>query len=173
MLKNFFTLFAVLLIFTLSNLFPQGKVEPEIIKSNKIRSATKVTTDLRVSDNFTSKPVSKVIYDANGMQAEFIKYDHNGNVEIHYYYKYDHRGNTIEVIGLKADGSLGNRWIYEHDENNNIVRQTSYRPDGVIGRDYIFSYDERGIRQTELIYDNKQLIEQSEYVYEFYDNEED
>jgi hypothetical protein len=49
-----------------------------------------------------------------------------------------------------------------------LIRQTSFRPDGQIGRDYYFTYDENGIRQSELIYNDKQLIEKSEYIYEFY-----
>ncbi len=171
MMKHIFTVFITLLFFLPLNLLAQSRSEPEIIKANKIRSATKLTTDLRVSDNFTPKPVSKIIYNQDGLQAEFIKFDHNGKVEIHYYYKYDDRGNTTEVLGLKADGSLGNKWIYEHDDNNKLIRQTSYRPDGLIGRDYVFSYDDNGMRVREFIYDNKQLIEQSEYIYELYDTE--
>lgn len=162
----------IVLFFFSSLTIAQTKTDPEKIKSQKIRTATKIATDLKGAENFSPRPVSTIIYDEEGKQAEFIKYDQSGNIEIHYYYKYDDRGNTIEVIGLKADGSLGNRWTYEHDENNNIVRQTSYRPDGLVGRDYVFSYDESGITQTELIYDSKQLIEQAEYIYEFY-NEED
>jgi len=172
-LWRLFILKLLIVVFFFSSLtFAQSKTDPEKIKSQKIRTATKIATDLKGTENFTPRPVSTIIYDEEGKQAEFIKYDISGNFEIHYYYKYDDRGNTTEVIGLKADGSLGNRWIYEHDENNIIVRQTSYRPDGLVGRDYVFSYYERGIRQTELIYDSKQLIEQTEYLYEFY-NEED
>lgn len=172
MLKFFFTVFTAVLLISPLSLVAQSKVEAEKIKSNKIRSATKITTDLRVSDNFASGPASTIIYNEDGLQSEYIKYDLNGNVEIHYYYKYDDRGNTIEVVGLKADGTPGNRWIYEHDENDDLVRQTSYRPDGLIGRDYIFNYDENGMRVHELIYDNKQLIEQSEYIYEYFEPEE-
>lgn len=148
----------------------QSKSDPEKIKANNIRTATKISTDLRVSEHFSPKIQSTLKYNENGLQTEYIKYDNNGNIEINYHYKYDDRGNTIEVIGLKADGSLGNRWAYEHDENNNLVRQTSFRPDGQVGREYIFSYDEKGIRLSELVYDNKQLIEQSEFIYEFYDS---
>lgn len=164
----------LIVVFLFSSLtYAQSKTDSEKIKSQKIRTATKIATDLKGTENFTPRQVSTIIYDEEGRQTEFIKYDEGGNVVIHYYYKYDDRGNATEVIGLKADGSLGNRWVYEHDENNNIVRQTSYRPDGLVGRDYVFSYDERGIRQTDLIYDSKQLIEQAEYIYEFYNEEED
>ena len=163
----------LIVVFFFSSLtIAQSKSDPEKTKSQKIRTATKIATDLKGTENFTPRAVGTVIYDEEGLQTEYIKYDNIGNVQIHYYYKYDDRGNTTEVIGLKADGSLGNRWIYEHDENNNIIRQTSYRPDGLVGRDYVFSYDERGIRQTELIYDSKQLIEQAEYIYEFYNDED-
>ncbi len=162
----------LLLIFLFSSLtIAQSKSDPEKIKSQKIRTVTKTTTDLKVSGNFSPTPVSTLVYNEEGYQTEYIKYDNNGSVEIHYYYKYDDRGNTVEVIGRTADGSLGNRWTYEYDKNNNLIRQTSYRPDGLIGRDYIFSYDENGIRESELIYDSKQLVEQSEYIYEFYDIE--
>lgn len=171
MFKLLLIVLTTLLFIAPTNLIAQSKIDAEKIKTNKIRSAAKITTDLRASDNFTSKPVNTSIYNKDGLQSEFIKFDHNGNVEIHYFYKYDESGNTIEVIGLKADGSLGNKWVYEYDDNNNLIRQTSYRPDGVIGRDYVFGYDDNGMRIRELIYDSKQLIEQSEYVYEYYEPE--
>lgn len=164
-LKIFF-LFAFLFSMNLS---AQSKIDAEKIKSQKIKSVKKVSTDLKVSENFTPKTVSIINYDKNGNQAEHIKYSADGNIEMIFAYTYDERGNTIEVTGRLADGIIGNKWIYEYDDNNNLVRQTSYRPDGLIGRDYIFTYDENGIRQSELIYDNKQLIEQSEYIYEFYE----
>jgi antitoxin component YwqK of YwqJK toxin-antitoxin module len=150
------------------SLSAQSKEDPEKIKALKIRSVKKISTDLKVSDNFTPRPVSVITYDENGSQIEHIKYSSDGNIEMIFTYIYDERGNMIEVTGRLPDGKTGNKWVYEYDENNNLIRQTSYRPDGEIGRDYIFTYDENGIRQSELIYDNKQLIEQSEYIYEFY-----
>lgn len=164
-------LFTIVFLFT-SVLMAQVKVDADKIKSQKIRTVTKVTTDLKASDNFSSKPVSVSVYDENGNQTEFIKYDMSGEIEIRYFYKYDERGNTIEVIGQTKSGGLANRWVYEYDANNNLTRQTSYRPDGLIGRDYVFSYDENGLRILDLIYDNKQLIEQAEYIYELHNEEE-
>jgi antitoxin component YwqK of YwqJK toxin-antitoxin module len=153
------------------NLSAQGKADAEKIKEQKIRSVKKISTDLKVSENFIPRTVSVITYDKNGNQAEHLKYTPDGNIEMIFTYTYDERGNTIEVTGRLPDGKIGNKWTYEYDENNNLVRQTSYRPDGIIGRDYIFTYDENGIRQSELIYDNKQLIEQAEYIYEFYEEE--
>lgn len=161
-----FILFALI---TPASIYSQSKGDPEKIKSQKIRSVKKVSTDLKASDNFTPKTVSIITYDEHGNQSEFIKYNDNGDVEMIFKYLYDEKGNTIEVTGLQPNGKLGNKWSYQYDEKNNLVRQTSYRPDGSIGRDYIFTYDEKGIRESELIYDNKQLIEQAEYIYEFYE----
>lgn len=161
-----------IIIFFTSALMAQTKIDADKIKSQKIRTVTKVTTDLKASENFTSKPASVSVYDEKGNQTEFIKYDMSGEIEVRYFYKYDEKGNTIEVVGQTKSGGLANRWVYEYDVNNNLLRQTSYRPDGLVGRDYIFSYDENGLRTTELIYDNKQLIEQSEYIYELYNTED-
>lgn len=150
----------------------QTRIDPEKIKSQRIRTATKMTTDLKASDGFSSILSSTIIYDVDGNRIELMQYDPNGNLEMHYYYKYDGNGNLTEVIGLTPGGSVGNKWLYVYDEYNNMIRQTSYRPDGQIGRDYVFSYDEKGIRQSELIYNNKELVEQSEYIYEYYNSEE-
>lgn len=157
------------IIFSASScLFAQNRIEPEKIKAQKIRTATKITIDLKMSNNFSSQPVNTILYDEDGLQVENIKYDYNGEIEIRYIYKHDNRDNVIEVTGRRPDGSLANKWAYEYDENNNLIRQTSFRQDGLIGRDYHFTYDENGIRQSELIYNDKQLIEKSEYIFEFY-----
>lgn len=161
----------ILVVTINQNNFTQIKTNPAEIKAQKIKSVTKVSTDLKATADFTPQVMSTITYDKDGNQSEHIKFSRDGSIEIKYTYLYDDRGNNIEVTGTLPDGSIGNKWIYHYNENNNLVRQTSYRPDGQIGRDYIFSYDEDGIRQSELIYDSKQLIEQSEYIYEFYDIE--
>lgn len=171
MLKTYLVLIFIFIITLNQNTFTQDKINPAEIKSQKIKSVTKVSTDLKAAANFTPQAVSTITYDKNGNQSEHIKFARDGSVEIKYTYLYDDHGNNIEVTGILPDGSIGNKWTYQYDENNNLIRQTSYRPDGLIGRDYIFSYDENGIRESELIYDSKQLIEQSEYKYEFYDIE--
>ncbi|HSL87971.1 MAG TPA: hypothetical protein VK870_01570, partial [Ignavibacteriaceae bacterium] len=95
----------LIVVFFFSSLtIAQSNADPEIIKTQKIRTATKIATDLKGTENFTPRRARTIIYDEEGKQTEFIKYDEGGNVEIHYYYKYDDRGNATEVIGLKADG---------------------------------------------------------------------
>lgn len=167
-------MFAVVffLITVVSDLTAQQEVDRDKIRNSSIHSVSKVVTDLANLNDLSSGIKSKIIYDKNGLQSELINYSLDNKVEIRFVYKYDEKGNRTEVTGFKPDGTVGNKWTYEYDKNNNLIRQTSFRPDGQVGRDYIFSYNEAGLRQSEIIYNNNELIEKIEYIYEFYDRPE-
>lgn len=160
--------FALLWLFVSFNSAAQVKSDPDKIKAHKIRSATKISTDLRGLEGIPI-PVNVLLYDENGRQTENLKYHPNGSIEVRYIYKYDDKGNRVEVTGITGDESFANKWLYEYDDQNNLVRQTSYRPDGKIGKEHHFSYDENGNRLSEYIYENKKLVEKIEYIYEYYD----
>lgn len=170
-MKTYYIILTTLICLIITvNIAAQEAVDPEIIKMNDIRSISKSITDLTNLQNLKPALKSRTIYNKQGLQSELIKYSNDEQVEIKYVYEYDDNGNITEVTGLMPDGTIGNKWTYEYNKEDNLIRQTSYRPDGQVGREYIFSYNESGLRQSEFIYNDKELIEKIEYVYEHYND---
>jgi hypothetical protein len=60
MLKHLITI-SFIILSALPCLFAQNMIEPEKLKAQNIRTATKVTTDLKMSNNFSSKTANTIL----------------------------------------------------------------------------------------------------------------
>lgn len=106
------------------------------------------------------------VYDSNGNEIEWIKYNKDGTIKKKRTYKYDKKNNLIEE--QEFDGNqLTRKVIYSYNNFDEKISEITYDGNGQILRKEIFTYNNKGLKSEKKVYDkNDNLI--STHTYQYY-----
>jgi len=150
----------LILLFTFSNVFAQGKKE---IRNNRITSEMVYTT--KIADGKELKD-SYSVFDKNGNTIEKVEYNKDGIIKNTEKYTYSANKNKIEEKIYDGTGKLTSRTSFVYNSSEEKIGEIEYDGNGNIIKQSYTTYDSKGFKIEKKIFDsNKKLISVKKYVY--------
>jgi hypothetical protein len=154
---SFICLFFLIFLINDTLIYAQGK---KIIRKFNIRVQIEIVKEGNISYKSEER-----LYDANGNEIQFIKFNKDGGIKKKVISKYDKNNNLIEEQEYEGN-QLVRKKIYTYNKYDEKISEITYDANNQIVRKEIFTYNDKGLKSEKKVYDkNDNLIQVHTYNY--------
>lgn len=108
----------------------------------------------------------QTVYDNNGNETEWIKYNKDGSIKRKRITKYNKQNDPLEILEYEGN-QMTRKTVFEYNNFNEKISEITYDGNNQIIKKEIFTYNNKGLKSEKKVYDkNNQLI--STHTYQYY-----